>query len=406
MIQLDKINIVSLKRFRMNLRSLGFALIIIGVPFGLILDMFVSDIGWNAFIPPFGLLLIPNWRRLLTLRFPSFDLGFLFVGIFIFSVWGYVLIHLGGNFESKYWIFVTAMYFAVLTLKKLDINIDEIIFYTLVLGLIILGGTMYCEIGGVWKSGNIVKADTGRLTMGYGCVTFIVTVLLTNTRMKYWPVVQVILVLTALIAISFNGKRTALLVAIAIILIYFIRFRKSNPLEIIGVAVTTFIVGYGLLSIFSDFDVIDRLQTVWEKSIFGIQDMENGTTKSGDSAVMRYRARLWAIRQIDTFNWHEVLFGRGVMTRWLDIPILQSYLDMGIFGFILYSGLTFFFPLYCCFSSAGLNRSVFFAVSLNFYSIFSSFNSGYPYTSTEWCPMLFFYLIISFYDKQKKTLYK
>lgn len=405
MIQIDRINIAATEIWRRNLRSFGFALIIMGIPFGLMLDMFVADIGWNAYIPPLGLALIPNWRRLLTLRFPSFNFVFLFAGIFVFSVWAYVYIHLSGNFEAKYWIFVTAMYFAVMTLKKSDVDIDKIIIYTLVLGLFVVCGTMYCEVGGVWKSGSIAKAHRGRLTMGGGCSTFIIAVLLSKSQVRYWSVFQIILIFTSLIAISFNGKRTALLVTIVIIAMYLFRFRRFNLLEILGILMGCFIIGCGLLYVFSDFDIVDRIQGVWQDSILGIQDMENGTTKSGDSAVMRYRARMWAIKQIDTFNWAEFLFGRGVMTRWLDIPILQSYLDMGIYGFVLFSGLTFFYPIYCCFSRAGSNRMVFFAVSLTLYAVLSSFNSGHPYTSTRWDPMLFLYLIMGIYNKQNKKIF-
>ena len=54
---------------------------------------------------------------------------------------------------------------------------------------------------------------------------------------------------------------------------------------------------------------------------------------------MRYESREWAFDYIENFNFFEFPFGAGYMTRWLDIPILQSFLDMGIIDSLYMHGL-------------------------------------------------------------------
>lgn len=397
----ESLTLPSIEAMRVVLRDFGFALILIGIPLGLICDMFVADIGWNALIPPFGLLLVCKWRRALAFRFPAFSNAFLFAGLYILAVWLYAMLIPSPVFESKYWFFVTALYFAMMTLKPSDFRIDRIIDFICLIGFVVICGTLYCEFGGVWASEEIDKAFAGRLTMGFGCVTAIIAILFRESKRPEWPALQVILVCLAFAAISFNGKRTAMLVTILTVALYLFRYKRISMFKLFGLVLMMVAVSVLMTLSMEGSDLTGRMTDTWDGAIAGIHDLFTGEKTSGnESASMRYHAMQWAFHEIQhNFSWLNFLLGEGILTQWLDIPILQSYIDTGVPGFLVYTGLTIVYPLYCCFSKAGRNKYVFFAAALNFYTVFSSWNSGHPYTSVKWAPLLFLLLIMSGFHK-------
>ena len=75
------------------------------------------------------------------------------------------------------------------------------------------------------------------------------------------------------------------------------------------------------------------------------------------------------------------------MLKWIDNPVLQSYLDMGIIGFILYFSIVVIFPIRSFFSLK--NNLALFAILICLYNIFSAFSSGNPYLYIKYVPVVF-----------------
>ena len=141
--------------------------------------------------------------------------------------------------------------------------------------------------------------------------------------------------------------------------------------------------------------VKDTVLGVFERTISGILDMLLGSSISGQAAVTRYSLRSWAIEYIvNEFGVLNYVFGAGYMTRWLDAPLLQSYLDLGLIGFGLYLYIVILKPLKIIFSPLEKVSLVFWTSGLCVYNILSSMNSGIPYTHVRWIPLVLLFISI------------
>lgn len=152
-----------------------------------------------------------------------------------------------------------------------------------------------------------------------------------------------------------------------------------------------------VLAMFSiEFDVMEKASGLYDHTVNGISDMLTGTSTSGPSARMRYYATLWALNYINTkFTLWNLIFGAGFMTRWLDVPILQSFLDMGLIGLIGYSFFILFLPLRYLFAYARRNPQILFGCMLALANVISTFNSGHPYATQRWIPLILLLVIIA-----------
>ena len=111
------------------------------------------------------------------------------------------------------------------------------------------------------------------------------------------------------------------------------------------------------------------------------------------SAKIRYDNRQETINIIRDFSFLNYIFGAGYMTKWIDNPLLQSYLDLGIYGFSMYFFYVVLKPLITIFKTR--NKYILFGCLLCFYNVFSSISSGNPYSFLKWDPIIFLLFILN-----------
>lgn len=92
------------------------------------------------------------------------------------------------------------------------------------------------------------------------------------------------------------------------------------------------------------------------------------------------------------------------MVKWLDIPILQAYLDMGIIGFFFYLYYVLLLPIISIIKASATNVAIQFASFNAFYSIFSAFNSGNPYGYNKWIPIVVLVFVLINASKDTKQV--
>ena len=72
------------------------------------------------------------------------------------------------------------------------------------------------------------------------------------------------------------------------------------------------------------------------------------------------------------------------MYKWMDIPLLQAYMDMGILGFVLFSKNVILVPLKSMVKFAVNNNRIMWATLICFYGIFGVLTTGTPYDHGKW----------------------
>ncbi|MBD5584536.1 MAG: hypothetical protein HDQ88_05595 [Clostridia bacterium] len=241
------------------------------------------------------------------------------------------------------------------------------------------------------------------LTMAGNLYTLVVCSIFYLNHGKSKQTIAMIGIILSLIFIIILGKRTPLLVSICLIILYILKFHGFT-----GKIKKSIVCYVGILLIILMILVVkiqglsEQIGLVWEHSIGGVLDMINGTSTTGAAAVARYKFRQWAYMYIENnFTPFNYIFGAGFMTKWLDAPLLQAYLDMGIIGFCFYFYYVIVKPLRITFSKLSKNSLVFWGCALNFYNILSAFNSGIPYGHVRWIPLIGLLLTIH-YTRQRE----
>ncbi len=381
-------------------------LIIVGAGLGMYLNYFFGDIGWNNYLMFAALMFIPNWKNLLNLRLPFLNKTFLLIIVYqllclFYAYIGWRELQSSAEFKAvpgiiTYIVFTICFLIGIISLNSKDLSIPRVIFYSRIFGLICLGFCDYCILTGIYyyedalsHSGSRYNTILVNLSMASNLTTLIVCSLFYIDGNKTQRIFSFIGIFLALISIFLLGKRTPLLVSLATIAIYYLRF---HPMSVKVNVKTIYYILFLLITVailLTTTQMGRIVIEVFERSMQGILDMFYGTSKTGEAAVARYHFRQWAFDYIDNeFTIFNYIFGAGFMTKWLDIPVLQAYLDMGILGISFYLYFIIIKPLTVTLSPLSKNNYVFWACALNFYNIFSAINSGHPYSHVKWIPLI------------------
>lgn len=409
------LHIISYSKLRKESRPLAMGLVVVGAALGMYLNFYFGNIGWNNFLMFCALLLLPNWRNVFNMKLPSANRTLINITLFQFFCLGYAVI--GKELDSGgmiYILFTIFLIYGIMTHNKGDMSVPRVVLYAWLFGWICVAFCSICLATGDFfiedlrtHDGSGYQSVLVDLTMSGNLYIFIVCSLYyidDDSQRKYYAIFGIVL---ALILIIVLGKRTPLLVSLAVIGFYYLKFhpisRKVSK-STLGFVLFILLLIVVLIQIPGFFD---KVLQIWDRTIGGILDMIHGTSSTGMAAVERYRLRQWALQYIDNdFTLLNYIFGAGYMTMWLDAPLLQAYLDMGIIGFSYYLYYVIIKPLIISFTRIASDHLVFWGCALNYYNIFSAMNSGTPYGHVRWVPFILLVLAIMFEKTigKKKTI--
>ena len=391
------LSITSDSFFRKESRPMAMGLIIVGAALGMYMNFYFGNIGWNNILMFAAILMLPNWRNILNFRLPFVNRTFKIILIFQFVCIIYMM--MGGIIDGTfltYMVFTILMVLGIMSQNRNDMPLCKIIWYSWIFGWICLLFCCCCLISGAYfieyahlHDGSGYQSILIDLTMAGNLYTFIACCLYYLKGSKKEAGFSVLGIILGLILIVILGKRTPLLISFIAISVYLFRFypisRKINKKTILYFVA----VGFIIIFLFQIPGLSMAFKLVIERSVNGIIDMIHGTSSTGAAAVERYKLRDWAFDYIDNnFTLVNYIFGAGYMTKWLDAPLVQAYLDMGIIGICIYSYYVIIKPIKITFSKLSKYPIVYWGCALNFYNIFSALNSGIPYGHLRWIPLI------------------
>lgn len=203
-------------------------------------------------------------------------------------------------------------------------------------------------------------------------------------------------------------KRTPLLIATLVIFYYLRRlgYLSMTPKKVFGILMVILIA---VIYVLNNNEVKEAVESIVEYTYEGISNLITGNhTGHGltNSTDMRIDNRDQALNMIAQFDILEYMLGKGFMTFWFDMPLLQSYLDMGVIGFLLFFSYTVILPFYAVFSKNKKNDLVLFCGMLAVPSAICSLTSGHPYFHSIWMhiSLLCFVLNANYENNSKKHI--
>lgn len=388
----------------------GIALSLIGVPLGMYFNYLFPIIEWSPIFMMFSIILICSYKNLFLWRFPSYNK--IFTLIFVFQL--FMLLY--GIFSDKLTIQYLSFHLYILSLILALGTIDNRLYYDRVI-LIAFYVSCICSIFGaffIWK-GLVIGEDAWQLkqdqadyalepfTIANGAIINYTCVLCLRFKNKILKILVWIFIALDIYILFMSSKRTPVFVAIIISFLFFYSVGKVSKKMLITYIKLGFLFLVGLIITYLYVNVVQKTIDSFSYNFYnGLLNILGNTdvSDSTGSGIERLRNRNWAFNYIDNnFSFFNYILGAGYMTRWIDNPLLQSYLDMGVVGIIIYSYLVVIFPVKSFFKVN--NILALFAVLLCVYNILSTYSSGNPYAYIKYVPIVFLAFVLNLKSRNK-----
>lgn len=383
---------------KINHHLVGITLTHIGVPLGMYLNYFYPiQWNWTTIWMAISVLLLADWKNIFRLRFPSYVpmLGIVVLFQLIMLLYGMGSSNMTTQFLSFH-LYVLALCLVYASLP-LNIELDSLPQYLYVMAFPCLLLGYFCYASGLMDSYNIWEMrQHGEefaledFTIASGVLTCMFAGFCTERGKKWDKVIFTIVILVGTYTLLMSTKRTpvfTLFVGIMVFLYCKRILRLKMRLRYLWGFIFVIII---LTLIYQENGTINNLVDRFVSNFFnGVLNLFGDTSVSDStgSAYIRVESREWAYKYIEeNFSLVNYVFGAGYMTRWLDNPILQSYLDMGIIGICFYGFLIVLFPLYVLRQRIN-NTVLILAILLCVYAIVSIINSGHPYGYIKYTPV-------------------
>lgn len=409
-----RINITQTKRL---MSEMGIGMSLISIPLGMIVKIILGNMLFGNLLMAVGLVLMFPYHRIKE----GIKLNLL-TGVILFIILAFIYYFLSDFDEPVYLIYIgVSLIFSMgisLSKYEVDFSFDKTILFIWLFSLVTVLGGLYCFASGTLTifSGMFDFNEEGDaiydgLTMGSVCITQMISSFYFISKKEISSTKRICLFL--LIIIDFvvtimAFKRTPLLIATLVIFYYLRRlgYLSMTPKKVFGILMVILIA---VIYVLNNNEVKEAVESIVEYTYEGISNLITGNhTGHGltNSTDMRIDNRDQALNMIAQFDILEYMLGKGFMTFWFDMPLLQYYLDMGVIGFLLFFSYTVILPFYAVFSKNKKNDLVLFCGMLAVPSAICSLTSGHPYFHSIWMhiSLLCFVLNANYENNSKKHI--
>lgn len=371
--------------------NIGISLSLVGVPIGMYLNDIYPIVKWSPIIMTLSFVLLVNWKNLLQFNFNRKQ-TLAIVAVFNFLCLLYWWFSDGETSTVDFQLYIIAMCIGYGTISS-KYNLKSLTKTVFIL-------SSFCSILGTFYTyfdlvvGDQVymlkKEDDYAIepfTVSFGMLINFFSILSIYKDSKY-KILLLAFALLDLYVILYSTKRTPLFVLIIGCLLFMYLNGKFRDIgQILKSAFVLFVV----CAILYNIDLFhDKFENFIQNMYAGVLNLFGDTSVMDNtgSAIARAHSRQIAWNIIDqNFEIHNYIFGYGYMTRWLDNPLLQSFLDMGLIGTVFYFCIIVAYPIKVL-RSKPFNPIVQFALLCSLYAIISIFNSGNPYQQVKYVPIL------------------
>lgn len=385
--------------------SLGLALILSAMPLGMMAKMYLGNMIMGNILMFLGVLfLFPYWRITFS---PHKNVPLARVLLFVLVCMIYY--HFSSFNEPMHLLYngiVVVVCIALMFHKyNKSIKIPYVVFFLWILSAIcvVLGYNLIrTGIVGIYaENENFYDPDDTRifdgLTMG--------SIIVTNMSCSFYYLLRDLNKKKAFFLycwlsfcffiLALNQKRTPMIVAIVIFMLFV--YEKGYYKTFVNKRfIMSTILFFAALMIIINIYLSEGI--VWlmvQRVSQGIQDIIFGTgsLESTNSGSMRYFARQDAFQTLSEMEWYELLIGKGYMYSWYDIPLLQAFIDMGIYGVISFFSFIVYMPIKAF--RYRNHPNVLFVIFLCMYGLLACLTSGHPYGPAKWVPICLLLFVLN-----------
>lgn len=396
-----------------RLLAWGIALALMGINTAAVLKLLIGSSTniLSIMVMLLALLLLINYGRGMRFYGINAEAGVMFAysvfTIILSVVAKYKGTELPGQFEPVYQVFYLLEILALWnnnerlnskrvlkTLYYLSVVISVAFLILILLNMVKTGNVLFNTLGTDSEGkGVVTRASTAQAAF----ITFAATITYREyikNRLEKIANVGALAVSTILLIISTRRSVYIMFIAMLIMLMWdkgllkkYVDLRKFKLIVYSVVAVVAVVA----LAAIASPKVYNVLENVFNFFINGIKTYL-GTTEKEDMAAS---IRMGSLDEVKENYFHnssisEILFGRGYMTKWVDIPIAQAIYDLGAIGGLFYIIAGVIVPIKYVLKKQ-TEPILIFAQCLVLQIIFNNVSSGCPYG--VFLPIIFMVLL-------------
>lgn len=400
-----------------KLKPIGASLSIAGISLGMYLDFFLKGVThWTVLFMALSVLLLVEWKNVFKFRFPSLNTILRCIVLFqLFMVFYGVI---SGNMSSQllsYHLYVIMICYAYGSIDKFDDfnSLPVYLYWVSLPGLIMAVVLCYSGFYEIEAHREMEAAAGGKdemiidsLTMTYGAIYPVFALLCFEKKGRVMKVMTWLTIILSSYVLLESGKRTAPFLLILGIYLYFYlkRIKLKRIIYDPKFIFYAFAVMVILVFIYVSDDLIqEKADKIFDSFVEGVKGLA-GVKKAdyGTSVEQRLYIRKMVDQYVNNdFTIMNYILGGGyyVMDQ-IDNPIYQSYIDMGIIGFCLFTFFNILFPISIIIKRPR-SSIIILPILLSLQPLVTFYSSGTPYHHVKYVSIC---LLAFTYYSYKKSL--
>ncbi len=354
----NRFNIGIIKKNRFNV---GIIIVLMAVPFtnmmGAVLQRPMSLM--TDFLMLVAVLLIVDYNHIFHIKVFKNNKNFYMCIVLVICMLAYGIICgyplTSGSAAVIYVIYTLVLLFAIMTNYQWENedNFIKILYY--ISGIMSIWCFWHFSDGfrNFNVSVNVIYSSSGepicdRLALSNISLFAILSSMEYKSKTRFQNILKCIFIVSALACMLIMRRRgyTGLLIVTVFLRLYYqimknrnTRLKKEHIIEI-------FVIILIVIVVLNNQYIMGKITSL-VKSVWVALDtlFVGGTNKVDQSAIIRYSLRKRIITEIPTYSVFNYLFGKGYMYEYLDFPLFQAYIDMGVIVGTIYIIFMFIKPL-------------------------------------------------------------
>ncbi len=209
------------------------------------------------------------------------------------------------------------------------------------------------------------------------------TILIGGSKKTWFKILLTVLIAIDIYVVVKSGKRSYF-VNIFVVMFYIALRNRKRIDYIVAISITL------IIALFFISEVQNTFSMLMNRTISGFMDVYGSQRVMYDensSSSIRAFALQAAIRDFQDFNSFEQIFGKGYYSYYIDNPILEAYLDMGIVGFCLFFYVAIVMPLRLFWKVPYKNKEAILVYCFALMTIVISLTNNNPYQYINYTPL-------------------
>lgn len=158
----------------------------------------------------------------------------------------------------------------------------------------------------------------------------------------------ILISLTNLLIFQRRGRLATLILQILLFIYYHYKpQRKIKYISFIKIAIVLLSCIFIIFYLVTKTAFFEDLVNLWQSFLNALETLLFGGNDA--SAGVRFGIRKELSHEIRQFSFIEFLFGKGYMYKYLDFPLLQAFVDLGLIGGLIFCYFNVIYPFYTIF---------------------------------------------------------